>query len=514
LRETGGGTMNHRKEFLMARMHIRIAAIGVVLSGLILYPNMSVAAKEESRTTTAESETANETILEIDHPLKAGPETEIGNPDGQTIDTFSIIEAVRIAIDKRVELQAADYRIGQAQSARDAASSERYPRLDLTSDVSQITTLDDFEPISTEITAFGHSFRFRAVRDMPDYRSRAGLQLTQPLYAGGRITHQIHVADEQVEGQEMALEVQRREISHAVIHACWDLRRAEQLVRIAGEAVDLAKTVSEASKHREAKGTISRLERDRAVSELMNVQLEEDNARLEKTTAALVLFHQMGQPDLIGEDLNISDKIDEQLPEIDEDISVIVDRALKSRPEMRQMETEVRSKQEMIRVASSDYLPSVDLKGDYQWVGYDEDRVEDSMSDLKGDYWAIYLNLRYNLFEGGGTRDRIRKARQEYLEAKSELEAVRQAIVHEVELTYDTVNQRRSMVAAARENMLLAEVILGTKMQEFTLGAATVDKVAEYNSDLLEAREAYVTACTDFQKAWTDFRWATGAPLP
>jgi outer membrane protein TolC len=505
---------NGRKETVMSKVCIRVKTIAAVFLSFTLCSYLCLASDQERKTTSVKSETGNEGIKSEDGPLMVGPKSDISNAVGQEAEKLSIREAVRMAIENRFELKAADYRVDQAQSTRGAALSERYPRLDFTNEVGMIRTLDDYEPIVAKGVIEGQAFELEAQRDVPDYRSRAGLQLTQSLYSGGRITHQIRMADEQVQEGEMAFEVEKRDISLGVIHACWDIKRAQELLKIAKEAVSLARTVFGASHSRAERGSIPRLERDRAMSELIKVELKEERAHLEKTTAVGRLMYLIGQSDRTGQASTISDSPDEHLTEIHEDLGTIVAEALRQRPEMLQMERAILSKEEKVKIVASDNLPSVDLKGEYQWIGYDGDRFADSLSDMHGDQWAVYFNLRYNLFEGGATRDRIRRARQERLEAEAELEAIRQAIIHEVGEAYFTLGQQRGMVVVARKNMVLAEQILNTIVQQFKLGAANVDKVAEYNTDLLEARQAYLNALINLQKTWADFRWATGAPLP
>jgi outer membrane protein TolC len=188
--------------------------------------------------------------------------------------------------------------------------------------------------------------------------------------------------------------------------------------------------------------------------------------------------------------------------------------ALTHRPELAQMDIDLRSSQLAVRRAENDTLPQIDLGLSGTLVGQDE-RYGDTLSQLgnvEGRGWNVLLNLTWTP---------LRRA----TEATAEIERTRHAanitrreqLVQQIWLAVrDAVRNQRSaarQVEAAAHFRELAEKSLEVEQRKFLNGTSSNFLVAQRQEELAAAQLSELTAVLGHTKAATALARATGELL-
>ncbi len=188
--------------------------------------------------------------------------------------------------------------------------------------------------------------------------------------------------------------------------------------------------------------------------------------------------------------------------------------ALKHRPELAQMDIDLRSSQLAVRKAENDTLPQIDLGLSGTLVGQDE-RYGDTLSQLgnvEGRGWNVLLNLTWTP---------LRRATK----AAAEIERTRHAanitrreqLVQQIWFAVrDAVRNQRSaarQVEAAAHFRELAEKSLEVEQRKFLNGTSSNFLVAQRQEELAAAQLSELTAVLGHTKAATALARATGELL-
>lgn len=111
------------------------------------------------------------------------------------------------------------------------------------------------------------------------------------------------------------------------------------------------------------------------------------------------------------------------------------------------------------------------------------------------------MNLKWNLFDGFKTRDKIQAAKADAEQDAATLEQTRQDITLEVRQQAQARQEARDRITVAREGLAAADEAYRIAIQRYKLGFST-------NSELLDARVALTGARNTFIQAQHDLRVA------
>lgn len=436
----------------------------------------------------------------LSHPASAG-------------SSLTLPEAIQIALKNRYELNIADQNILKSKAKLIEANSELYPRLDFLGNSGYIKTLERFEPTLFSFDLMGTTYTISPTKDVPEYQSDISLQLTQRLFAGGKIVKGIEGAKERVSQSEIAKELNKRNIMIAVINSYWELKRAEKWVEIGKEKVSQSETILDIAKVRYGKGAISGLEKDNAEIDLINNRRDLVHSETKRKIAVDILLNEMGIIEAKEYQLTL---IDEPIldPANDERrIDEFIEIALSKRLELQRLKKEIKIKDAEKKVALGGYYPNIDLQGEYNWVGYDRDNLNKSWQDIHENYWSVFLKVRWNLFEGFYTKGKVNQAQAELSSAQLEMERQKQNIIQEIKEAYNNLIGAIERIEVIQKNITLTERSLKAAKKQFELGIIDTRQVIEYNNRLADVKKPYFDALVDYAIAKAKLKWATGDDL-
>jgi len=185
------------------------------------------------------------------------------------------------------------------------------------------------------------------------------------------------------------------------------------------------------------------------------------------------------------------------------DVEDLINTAYKSRPELRELNQQLKAQRAAIRMARSDYFPTISLDGNYTYTG-------DRASDLTGTSY-IGVSLSMPLFSGFS---RPARSEQESWELRV-LEKVVQNIQNQISLE---VWEAYLAVKEAYERNISNEIYYGNAVEnlriaegEYREGVGSMPEVIDAETALVSAEENYVEALADFQISLAELKRAVGS---
>jgi outer membrane protein len=186
---------------------------------------------------------------------------------------------------------------------------------------------------------------------------------------------------------------------------------------------------------------------------------------------------------------------DEQLPPIpgeDEPFSALFQEALSTRPELVQLESQIRAQELQIVSARSGYLPTFGVSTSSSYGGL-------KLTDL-GWNWDAQATLTWQLFQGGLTKATVNDAEATLMALEAQRDGARQSISLEVEQARLGVQAAKTALDAANVALENATVLLRLAEARYQAGVGNI-------IELGDAQLAKTNAAA--QKVQSEFSLAT-----
>ena len=152
----------------------------------------------------------------------------------------------------------------------------------------------------------------------------------------------------------------------------------------------------------------------------------------------------------------------------------------------------------------AEYYPTLSLTAGYNYLGMGPE-LPWFAKPADGVYWtdysAIALNLNIPIFNGFGTRSRVRQARIEVQNIQEDLKDTKLALDLAFENAKTQINNSLITINNQKENVGLAQEVLSNTQNNYRQGLATL-------TDLLDAESSYIDAQNNYTNALLDFKLA------
>lgn len=284
--------------------------------------------------------------------------------------------------------------------------------------------------------------------DTPNWSQNYNVQLTQPLYNGGRIRNNIRQTSLQKQIAALNLTTGRAELKLLLLRKYLDLilyhKQQEVFARNREESEVRLKDIRRMRKE----GVVTR--NDEIRSEL---QLTNDQLNYQEAGNSVVI---------VSQQLDIILGLDESLL-IQPDTTVLapvpalnsyddyVLQAYANYPELKIARTYTQMAQTDLRQSKADYLPVLSLK-----AGNTLSRpLSSSMADMFANNWNIMLNLSYNLSSLYQSKHKVRESQQNIFLRRTQEEQVMQEVRTQVHSAYirhhESLNRVESLTLSVKQ---------------------------------------------------------------
>jgi outer membrane protein TolC len=441
---------------------------------------------------------------------------------GDTLD-LPLEQALRLA-GQGEEVGLAAGRLDVASAAVGSARAAQLPALRLNSNFNHV-----FE--NARAQAVGQIF------NQPNTYA-ANLNLSVPLFQGGRGVQGIRAASRQREAAAADLEATRTDVQLLTLQAYLRAQLAERLVAIQDTNVALAAARVRQAEQFEAAGRGSRYDVLRARVERSNLEPLAIQARGERELALLELRRITNLPD--GRPIRLTTSLQP------ETVAAIADRsagaalvdsaALDALPGVRAARLRAQASEAQARAARSALLPTVSVNLVNGWAAYPQDwmlplrvgalqqvdcppeSAADRVCTQQNGGWftdrSLQLAVSFPLFDGMRGRNDLRQARALASVADLQAQQARETANAQAAAARAEMARARAIFEAVRQTVAEAEEAFRLASLRYARGLGTQLDVSDAQLALLTARTNEARATFDLYLAAAEQARALGRPIP
>lgn len=323
--------------------------------------------------------------------------------------------------------------------------------------------------------------------------------LTKPLYTGGKLEGLIQQAKLGLDVAMLSVTKSKQQVQLDATTGYFGVLQARNLVNVSQEAVN---SMAEHLKNVEAQfsaGTVAKSDLLRSDVELANSQQTLIKAQNSYDLAIANLNNVIGLP-LSSEIRLKEDLIYEQFAM---DMEECIKTALQNRPEAIQADKTVEAAKEGIKVAKSDYKPTVALNASNDWN--DEDFV-----GTKNNNWSASIIASFNVFDSGSTNAKIRQAEAALLQTQEQARQSKDNIQLETRQAYLNMREAEKRIETSSVTVTKAQEDCQIADVRYSAGVGTNIDVIDAQLALTNARTNYVQALYDYNTSKAKLEKAMG----
>jgi len=327
-------------------------------------------------------------------------------------------------------------------------------------------------------------------------QSETTIRLSQLVELGGKRAARIAASSRSRDLSNWDYETKRIDVLTQTSKAFTDLLRAQKLVALNNELVDLAKQSLRAVSERVQAGKVSPIEKTKAQVELSTAKIGLERAKNEMDIARRNLTATWGgtEPQFqlaLGnlEELSSVPSMETLLLEIDKN------------PDLARWGSELSQRQAVVEYERSKSIPDVSLEAGYR-------RLEESNDN------AIIFGISIPLQFFDRNQGAIAEARHRLSKAKAQKKAI------EIQLTNNLAKSHRALMLAHSELVSFkTQVVPGAQSaydamtEGYRFGKFGFLEVLDSHRTLFQARIQYLEALAKYHHSVADVERLTGAPL-
>ena len=430
--------------------------------------------------------------------------TEAETTDWSMISTLDLETAVKIALKGNPGLEASAARVRQAKAQVDQARAAYWPRLDANAAGTRVKLSDN---AYQENLAVARLLSPSASIDDPENYYAADLTAAWTLFDGFERKFTNAAARYGEQSSSAALNDARRLLISAVALSYFSAQLAQENIAIAIADEQFNQRQLTDAEARERVGT-------GALSDVLNFQVRMNQAKTNRINQEYRYENALyGLAALLG----LSDarlpahvRLARLEPETESEFSEppvadLIAAAMDHRPDIQQARWQVKQVDAQVKIAQSDYYPSIVLSGVLEGERTDNPGFEQ-------DDWGnrVQIGLTYNLFAGGLTRAKVREARHSKDELEKSLEELILSITSDIRGSAALVTSAQTQVRLQRENVALVQRTRDLVEKEYNAGQGSLVRLNEAQKDLTTAQGNLALALVALRQAWVELETRTG----
>jgi outer membrane protein len=337
----------------------------------------------------------------------------------------------------------------------------------------------------------------------PVQTSSVAINITQPIYTGGRVARAVEAAEAAVRAARETLRATEQSVLQSVIQVYMDVLRDHESLAIARENVALLERQLDEITARYKVGEITRTDVAQTRERISGAK-----AQLAATEASLGVSR-AAYAEVVGAppgDLAEPPSLAALLPKTADDAAKA---ALDRNPQLRQADFAERASAARLAEARAQTRPTLSLQGDLAWAGGSVGYA--SPFNRAGHDYAVSAVVSYPLTTGGVTSSQIRQAAEANAVDRIDIEGARRQALFQTMQSWRQLEGLKESVAANTDQVEAARIAFEGSRQEGKLGLRTTLDVLIAEQDLYSAQIALVAAQHDAYVASGALLAATGS---
>ena len=417
----------------------------------------------------------------------------------------TLAETVRIDADGAVEMAlGASEAMARARNAAEQARMQQHVARTayLPKFAGSVTT--GWSLPDTEYPEMGISLRMRGLY-------MAGINLTQPIFAGGKILAANKLAGIGRQAADRQLELQRMDVSAQAQQSYWSYVAVLAKVDMMQSYMAQIDTAYAQTRATVDAGMATRTDLLRVEARRSEVAYQLGQVSNGADLCRLALCDVLGleaDTEIIPADTEAEAMIPADLYDYD----------LTLRPEYQLMEIDIAAKRQQVNLTRADYLPVLGLQAG--WMAYGNIRLNMATMGPDGNYyplqqkiqsqgWSIMASLQVPLFHWGEGYKKVKSARLDVSNAELTLQENSRKLNLQIRQAIANLQTARAQLQAAELAMTQADASLAATTQSHELGMATITDLLGAQSQWHTSRANLIEARTQLRSSLVDYRRAT-----
>lgn len=311
------------------------------------------------------------------------------------------------------------------------------------------------------------------------------LRMNWQLYNGGRTDEQINQAKEGAFSADLGIQKARQQVKLDATTAYFTVLQAQNMVKVNEETVKNLKTHLAIVQEKYKVGVVAKSDLLRSEVELANAEqnkIKAENSYQVAVASLLNIIDRTGENEVVLTDDFSYEKFSQTL----EDSLAFAE---KNRPDIAQVEANIRVAQSGVSIAEAGKLPTLSLSASKGW--------NDSVLPDNDD-WSAGVSASWNIFDAHLTKSKIKQAETSLVKAKEQAKQLRDSAALEVRQAYLNMTEAEKRIGTAGIAVEKAQEDMMIAQEKYRAGVGT-------NLDVIDAQLALTQAQTNKIQALYDF---------
>ena len=403
-------------------------------------------------------------------------------------EVFSLADTIKMAIDANLNLKQSQEEVRAAQENRKASITQFFPTLSSTYDY-----VHRNREQTQQLTGLGPGPDF-VVR--PDDEYTFVTSFNQPIFRGFSLINQYRIADMGLDAAEFSERITRQDVILDAKNAFYTVLKALKLMDVARQRVNQIAAQKEVAENFYEVGMSP-------LNDLLESQASLANARQDHIVALNDLAIAKSQFNIllrrrVNAPVELQDILD-YTPFV-HDFEYCLNAATNNRLEITVADLDVEIAEKEVELAKKDYMPSVNLRGEYIRSGDDwEVSGGEGISDASS--WNIRATAEWDFWEWGRTHFGVR----EKLHRLSQAQYRREQIIDNIELEVKTAYLR---TRESEKNIITVEKAIEQAKENFRINQERFKEQVATTTDVLDAQTLLSDTLTNYFNALYNFKIA------
>jgi outer membrane protein TolC len=325
--------------------------------------------------------------------------------------------------------------------------------------------------------------------------------LTQTLLDFGRTRSNVRARQAEVTASEQALQADRQQVVLEVQQAYLQALQAQRLVQVNEQIREQRRLVARQAETLRANGLASRVDVELAEVQVSQAELAVVSARNEVENGFAALSAAMGRT--VPSTIRLGDVAAGAEGAVVEVEGAIAD-ALKQRPELRQLDAQVRAEESRISAARAGKKPLLNALASVGKVNPGP-LIKDS-----DDPYAVAVILAFPLFTGGLVEGQIGEAQRNAAAARSQRDELANQVRRQVVSTVANLSASEQSLRVARLQLVRAQDALNLSTQRYQAQLGSIVELSQAQAVFATAQNDLIRAQYDRELARAALDFATG----
>ena len=400
-----------------------------------------------------------------------------------------------MAIEASEDMESAENRLRQAELDRKIAATAALPNLSASGTATYM--LPDMDMMGMELMMHGTYM--------------AGLSLTQPVYAGGKITAARRLARIGEKASEEQLRMARMDVTAEADNAYWTYISVRSKVRMMESYAAQLDSIYRMTSTTVRAGMATENDLLRVDAKRSEIEYQLQRTRNGADLCRLSLCRMIGagaDTEIIPTDTLI---VAEAPRELDDNIEM--------RPEVRLLQRQIDAQRQQIKMTRADMLPTVGLSFGYTYYGNIKMRT---MVDLGNGMTMPYTQelrdgiglgmvaVKIPIFHWGEARKKVRKARYDLRNAELEMQKNTELMGLQVQQAIRNLTDGYRLIGVARKAFAQAAENLRVMRNRNEARLSPLTDLLDAESQWQQSHSNLIEAQTQFKIYETEYLRATG----